>query len=120
MTDVQDLAAYLSSKGIKAHRANGSEVTAHCLWCADGDPKGKGKLYLNVESWLYDCKRCGASGNRKTLLEHFGDEDELQYVAGEDPMLRRRILTEAAALAHEMLLANEPMLEYLLGRGLTP
>jgi hypothetical protein len=119
VTDVQDLAAYLSSKGIKAHRANGSEVTAHCFYCADGDPKGKGKLYLNVESWLYDCKRCGANGNRKTLLEFFGDEDELQHVAGEDPMLRRRILTEAAALAHEMLLANEPMLEYLLARGLS-
>lgn len=120
MTDVQDLAAYLTSKGEKVHRASGREVTVHCFFCADGDVKGKGKLYLNIESWLYDCKRCGAQGNRKTLLEHFGDEDELQHVAGEDPMTRRRILAEAAALAHEMLLANEPMLEYLLGRGLTP
>ena len=119
MTDVQDLAAYLASKGLKVHRANGSEVTVHCFECPDGDPKGRGKLYLNIESWLYDCKRCGARGNRKTLLEHFGDEDELEYVAGDDPMLRRRILTEAAQLAHEMLLGNERMLEYLLGRGFT-
>lgn len=120
MTDVQDLSTYLSSKGVKTHRGHGSEVTAHCIFCADGDPKGKGKLYLNLESWLYDCKRCGARGNRKTLLEFFGDEDTLTYVPGADPMLRRRILTEAAQLAHEMLLGSDPMLEYLLGRGLSP
>ena len=118
MTDVQDLAAYLAGHGVQVHRANGREVTAHCMYCADGDPKGKGKLYLNVESWLYDCKRCGAQGNRKTLLEFFGDEDELEHVKGADPMVRRRILTEAAQLAHEMLLGNEKMLEYLIDRGL--
>ena len=118
MTDVQDLAAYLAGHGIQVHRANGREVTTHCLFCADGDPKGRGKLYLNVESWLYDCKRCGAQGNRKTLLDHFGDADELTHVQGQDPMMRRRVLTEAAQLAHELLLGNEKMLEYLIDRGL--
>lgn len=120
MADELDVVAYLVSKGIQVHRANGSEVTAHCWWCVDGDPKGKGKLYLNTESWLYDCKRCGERGNRKTLMEHFGDEDTLTHVAGSDPMVRRRILTEATELAHQMLLANEEMIEYLLNRGLSP
>jgi KaiC/GvpD/RAD55 family RecA-like ATPase len=120
MADEQDVAAYLLSKGIATYRGAGTEVTAHCWFCPDGDPKGKGKLYLNTESWLYDCKRCGAAGNRKTLLEHFGDEDTLTHVPGSDPMMRRRILTEAAELAHQMLLANDSMLEYLLGRGLSP
>lgn len=119
MTDVQDLAAYLASKSIAVHRAHGNEVTAHCFFCPDGDPKGKGKLYLNVESWLYDCKRCGEAGNRKTLLAHFGDEDSLEHVVGQDPMMRRRLLTEACHVAHQWLLANEPMLQYLLDRGLT-
>lgn len=117
MVEEQDLIAYLTSKGIQVYRAAGAEVTAHCLWCPDGDPKAKGKLYLNTESWLYSCKRCDAVGNRKTLLEHFGDEDGLRTV--DDPMLRRRILTEAAELAHEMLLANESKVQYLLDRGIS-
>lgn len=119
MTDVQDITAYLSSKGIQTFRASGHEVTAHCFFCADGDPKGKGKLYLNTESWLYDCKRCGTQGNRATLLEHFGDEDELEHAAGADPMIRRKLLTEAALLAHEFLMRNDDVLLYLLERGLS-
>lgn len=120
MTQETDLAAYLSSKQIKTYRATGAEITAHCWWCLDGDPKGKGKLYLNTESWLYQCKRCDVSGGRKSLLDHFGDVDDLQHVAGADPNVRRRILGEAAALAHEMLLGNESKLRYLLDRGLDP
>jgi hypothetical protein len=105
MTSETDLSSYLASKGLQVHRAAGNEVTIHCLWCPDGDPKGKGKLYLNTESWLYSCKRCDAAGNRKTLLEHYGDADDVQ-MAGVDPMLRRKILGEVTQLAHEMLLAN--------------
>lgn len=120
MTQETDLIAYLTGKGMKTYRASGEEITAHCWWCLDGDPKGKGKLYLNTESWLYQCKRCDSSGGRKSLLEHFGDDDELQHVAGSDPTIRRRILTEAANLAHEMLLGNELMLARLLDRGLAP
>lgn len=119
MSDETDLVGYLVSKGVKPHRASGNEITVHCLFCPDGDPKGKGKLYLNTETWLWDCKRCEERGNRKQLMEHFGDVDELKY-AGSDPGVRMRILTEAAELAHQMLLGNEEMLEYLLGRGLTP
>lgn len=118
MTVETDLSSYLVSKGLQVHRASGSEVTVHCPWCPDGDPKGKGKLYLNTESWLYSCKRCTAAGNRKTLLEHFGDVDEVKSV-GVDPMLRRKILSEAAQLAHEMLIANKGKYQYLLDRGLT-
>lgn len=102
------------------HRAAGTEVTVHCWACPDGDPKGKGRLYLNTDSWLYECKRCGQRGNRRTLLQQFGDEDELTYASGADPMLRRRILGEAADLAHEMLLGNTEKTDYLLARGLSP
>jgi len=117
--DEQDLIAYLTGKGVQVYRAAGTEVTVHCLWCPDGDPKGKGKLYLNTESWLYECKRCGEQGNRHTLLTHFGDEDTLVHAAGADPMIRRRVLTEAAELAHLMLLANKDKLAYLRDRGIT-
>lgn len=120
MTDEQDVVAYLRSKGLQVHRAAGAEVTVHCVFCSDGDTKGKGKLYINTESWLYSCKRCDASGNRRTLLAHFGDEDALKFVEGTDPAMRRRLLAEAAELAHEMLLANDAKLTYLLDRGIAP
>lgn len=114
-----DVAHYLASHGVNVYRANGSEVTFHCLWCPDGDPKGKGKCYINTESWLYDCKRCGQRGNRRTLLKHFGDEDEVSYLPGADPAARRKVLDESAAVAHQMLLNNDEMLEYLVRRGLS-
>jgi 5S rRNA maturation endonuclease (ribonuclease M5) len=117
--DTTDVTTYLTSKNIQVFRANGNEVTFHCLWCPDGDPKGKGKCYLNTDSWLYDCKRCGERGNRKTLLKHFGDEDTVAYTPGADPMARRKVLDESTELAHQMLLNNDEMLGYLVGRGLT-
>lgn len=117
--DVTDAATYLASKNVQVFRANGNEVTFHCLWCPDGDPKGKGKCYLNVETWLYDCKRCGERGNRKTLLKHFGDEDSVAYTPGADPAARRKVLDESVEVAHQMLLNNDDMLEYLVKRGLT-
>jgi len=116
-----DLAQYLSGKGVRTFRAAGDEITSNCWWCDDGNPKGKGKLYLNSESWLYSCKRCGASGNRKTLLRHYGDQDDvsLTYLPGQDPMLRRKVLREAVALGEEMLYNNAEVLEYLKNRGLS-
>lgn len=113
MTAGEDLAAYLASKGVQVHRAAGKELTAHCWYCADGDTKGKGKLYLNADTWLYQCKRCMVSGNRKTMLEHFGDEDEAVHDTF-DPLKRRRILEEAANIAHDMLLGNDEALSYLI------
>lgn len=115
-----DLAGYLAGKGLAVFRANGSEVTVHCVFCTDGDPRGKGKLYLNTESWLYDCKRCGTTGNRRTLLRHFGDDDgDVTYLPGQDPIKVRKVMQEAVELAHEMLVGNDAMLQYLLDRGLT-
>lgn len=114
-----DVTAYLASKAIRTFRAAGHEVTAHCFFCDDGDPKGKGKLYINTESWLYDCKRCATTGNRKTLLRHFGDEDDREYEPGTSPAMRRRVLLEAAEYAADALLENVAVLSYLTGRGLS-
>jgi hypothetical protein len=114
-----DASQYLSSKGIQVFRANGAEVTFHCLWCPDGDARGKGKCYLNAESWLYDCKRCGERGNRKTLYRHFGDEDETVFEPGQDPAARRAVLEAATDVSAEMLVNNQHILDYLKGRGLT-
>jgi hypothetical protein len=116
-----DVVAYLSSKGIRTYKAAGTELTAHCFMACDGhDQKGKGKLYINSDSWLYDCKKCGSRGGRKSLLEFFGDadRDDLSWAPGTDPSLRRKAVSEAASLAQEMLLNNAEVLAYLEGRGL--
>lgn len=114
-----DLTSYLSSKGVHTFKAAGAEVTIHCLWC--GDAKAKGRCYMNTESWLWDCKLCDAHGNRKDLLRHFGDQDreDLRYLPGSDPAMRRRALSEATDLAADMLLSNPKVLNYLTGRGLS-
>lgn len=117
-----ELVEYLSRKGIRTFKGAGNEVTAHCfIGCGDGDPKGKGKLYLNTDTWLYSCKRCDARGNRKSLLAHFGDEDDVTFLPGTDPAARRKALGEGVSLAQDMLLANPKILEWLTGpeRGLT-
>lgn len=112
-----DLVGYLTSKGVQYKRSNGGrELITNCLFC--GENKRTGKLWLNTESWLYQCWVCGEKGGRKSLLRHFGDEDTLAYVDGADPNVRLKVLAEAAELAHQMLLANDQKLEYLFARGL--
>ena len=117
---MDDLAQYLRDKGLDVHPAAGQEIVVHCVFCEDGDPKGRGKLYLNTESWLYDCKRCLTKGNRRTLLRHFGDEDTTNFTPAEDPSLRRQIYQEYAEHAEHLLANNDAMLTYLLKRGLSP
>ena len=84
-----DLVAYLGTKGVQVRKANGSEIVVHCFFC--DEEKRQPKLYLNTDSWLYDCKLCGETGNRKTLLRHFGDKDDSEgvgYLPGQDPAVR--------------------------------
>ena len=114
-----ELTSYLSSNGIGTHRASGAEVTAHCWFCPDGNPKQHGRLYLNTDTWLWDCKRCGTKGNRKVLLKFFGDTDLVTYAPVEDPLLKRKVLARAVEIAQEGLHNNDEMLDYLVGRGLS-
>lgn len=117
----QDLISYLGSKGVLVRKANGAEIVVHCFFC--NEEKRQPKLYLNSDSWLYDCKLCGEAGNKKTLLRHFGDkdpDDEIGHLPGKDPGVRRKVLRAAAERAHGLLIANEGMLNYLLERGLDP
>jgi hypothetical protein len=114
--DDTDLAGYLTSKGLQFKRAGGGELVTNCIFC--GEHKRAGKLWLNTDTWLYQCWVCGEKGGRTTLLRHFGDEDQLSYTDGADPNVRLQVLAQAADMAHEMLCANEDKIQYLLDRGL--
>ncbi len=59
---------YLKQQGIPFRRS-GNEVHLNCPQCEDT----KSHLYINVESWLFQCKRCHWSGNRLTWIKERGD-----------------------------------------------
>lgn len=66
---------YLEQKGVRIIQ-NGVEIVTYCIFsqCDNDSNKNEGHLYFkNDASWQYDCKKCGARGNRITLLKHFGD-----------------------------------------------
>lgn len=113
-----DLPTYLAGKGIATYRAGGHEITAHCWFCPDGNPKGKGKLYINAAEGLYFCFRCEARGNVRALMQHFGDDapDELP---GHNAGSAQRALADALAYCQQQLEAREDVLTYLLSGGET-
>ncbi len=114
------LEEYLRGQGIDTRRATGSEVTASCFFCGE-TRANKRKLYLNAETWLWDCKVCGEKGGRRRLLEHFGDTDTEEYEERRDnPATRSKVLGEYVDMTEYLLLNNEAMLSYLFDRGLSP
>lgn len=114
-----DWLSYLSSKGLRGRHATGAEVAFPCFFdCNELSDSRKRKLYINTDEGLYSCKVCGAEGNGKALMEHFGDEPE---DSKPEPVGRRSEALEAATALGERLLANnDEALMYLLGprRGL--
>lgn len=112
---------YLRDQGIDTRRGSGSEVTACCFFDCNEGRASKRKLYLNVETWLWDCKVCGAKGGRRMLLDHFGDSDTQEYQERRnDPATRSKVLGEYCDMTEYLLLNNEAMLSYLFDRGLSP
>lgn len=122
MTTETDLRSYLDSKGVQYWKTTGSELQMHCLFgCGGSAVRGRGKFYINSESWLGQCFVCMVAVNRRTLLQHFGDEDTTPSLGAADPMLRRKILEQAAQMASEMLMVNDKQIEYLTNtRGISP
>ncbi len=120
LTATDTLQQYLAGKGIRSFPAAGHEVTAHCFWapCTGKTHKGKGKLYLNTETWLFDCKVCGTQGGRRMLLEHFGDTDDQAYLPGANPVTKLQLLSDYADFTAKLLSDNEKIMLYLLRRGL--
>lgn len=64
MTEVENL---LQNQGVSYTKEGNECLVDKCLFC------GKEKhLYINSITGMYDCKRCGATGNLYKLKEHFG------------------------------------------------
>jgi replicative DNA helicase len=122
-TLVFDTVQYLANKGIRTYpTGKGTEVTAHCWMCDDGDPKGKGKLYINTTDGWFHCKRCGFQGGTYVMQESLGDDPRSKPDRAPDPSVRRRVLNWATDVGSAMLGNNDDHMLYLVGaeRGLWP
>jgi hypothetical protein len=107
---------YLQQKGIE-FRESGGELVAKCVFadCDQDSRPNEGHLYFNPETSQYDCKKCGAKGNLKTLMKHFGDEPAFQ----DRPQPRKAPVFDASMVekCHEALPPH--IRDYLHKRGLT-
>lgn len=128
-----DVRAYLEEKQLHIKDAPGGNVHLACVFC-DEDPSKRGRLYVNVEDQdppgLFTCFVCGETGAFNKLRKHFGDpaldEDGNEYGKGgnrsepSESHLTYKILNEAAAFYHQMLLEDQSAYRYLTQtRGLT-
>ncbi len=91
------------------YREFGDELILHCLFNdCDDDSRGlEAHLYINKNTGLYDCKKCGEKGNIVTLKRHFGILAEPK----KQPKRLPASLDKQAAIYHEML--PEDIREYL-------
>lgn len=62
-TDSAHLMTY-ESLGLEISNGRGKEHTANCPFCGSD-----GKVYINQDEGFFDCKACGASGNKYTFLQ---------------------------------------------------
>jgi hypothetical protein len=107
---------YLTQKGIE-FRESGGELITKCVFadCDDGSRPNEAHLYFNAATSQYDCKKCGAQGNLKTLKKHLGDEPAFQ----EKPRPKKVPAFDASVVekCHDALPPH--IRDYLRKRGLT-
>lgn len=117
-----DVAAYLLSKGYRGRPTSGPEICYPCFFdCGEAADSKKKKLYVNSSDGYYYCQVCNAFGGSYKLQQHFGDTPTDVQPSGPDPMVRRKILGEAADLGMKFLEGNDDALMYLMDeRGLSP
>ena len=58
--------------------SSGPEHVGECPFKECND-NSKMKFFVNVESGLYHCKICGASGNAITFAKFFGEDSQSYY-----------------------------------------
>ncbi len=125
MDNYQKLTELLDSQNID-YREHGDEVVLHCLFneCDNDSHGNEAHLYINKNTGLYNCKKCGEKGNFNTLKAHFGIVPERKTVAKRLPAN----LDKQAEIHHlnlpenireylrtERLLTDEAINDYQLG-----
>jgi 5S rRNA maturation endonuclease (ribonuclease M5) len=108
MHEYQEITELLHNNKIE-YREHSDELLTHCIFNdCDVDSRGtEAHLYINKNTGLYDCKKCGEKGNLVTLKEHFG-------LAASRPSLPKRMpasLDKQAAIYHDTMPNN--IREYL-------
>jgi|GEM_PF-288112 len=125
MDTYQVLTELLQSQSVE-YREHGDELNLRCLFNdCDNDSHGtEAHLYINKDTGLYECKKCGEKGNLKTLKAHFGITPERKATAKRLPAS----LDKQAEMHHvnlpenireylrtERLLTDEAINDYRLG-----
>lgn len=119
-----DSVSYLASKGYHPRLVSGgAEALYPCfLGCGEPADSRKRKLYVSVAEGWSNCKVCGFSGGSYLLQAHFGDDPKATKISAgyEELALKRQCLEDAVATAHDMLVNNDEVLDYLMEkRGLS-
>ena len=102
--------AYVESKGW-TYTISGDQLVLDCPLCGDG----VGHFYMNQNNGMYDCKKCGRSGNIKTLRKELGDP-----ISGVQSMQEGVDATKAIRPLpdlfkhHKQLLGDDEVMDYLV------
>jgi hypothetical protein len=122
MNDHVDVLGFLAKQGKFPKRVGGENANFTCWFCNE-DPSKPGRLYINVadddRAGLWNCFRCGESGNAVTLWRHFGEELKAREEDPSKPTSRIPVMQAACAFFESAM--TDDVMAYLTGpdRGLT-
>ena len=111
---LRDVAAFLSGNGLEFVSAGEQFQVKVCPFCGDE----KGHFYIHREKGLWDCKKCGNSGNLYTLAQHLQVAEKI--VSAEtllDSEYKEVLSFEKIESYRRALLEDQNTLEYLRKRG---
>jgi len=113
---MNNIEQYLTQKGI-TFRVVDNELVTKCIFsnCDSNSRDNERHLYFSIDTGQYQCKKCDAKGNLKTLKKHFGD-----IVPDSEDKPKRNIRTLTPNMVEQYHKALTPeILEYLNKRGIT-
>jgi len=118
MAKTKTIKEYLGYKNISFTETNG-ELIVRCIFSnCDRDSHGNtGHLYFDVDTGMYQCKKCDAKGNLITLQKHFGDIDPAAETK-ESPQRNIKTITPSMVKTCCESLPDR-IVEYLNSRGIT-
>ncbi|MEI7890817.1 MAG: toprim domain-containing protein [bacterium] len=112
---------YLTKKGIDFMEIN-DELLTRCFFngCDNDSTSNERHLYFNIESGLYDCKKCGEKGNLITLQKYFNENTgnaPTTPAKNTNQEKTKKINPEMVNKCHDAI--PDHIREYLHNRGIT-